>query len=81
MDLIQFTREFGLPTIYLAVLSYACWTVFAWAGKEVVIPLRNKHMAFLESLEITLRTIADTQNQIANEIASLKRTVMSEESK
>ena len=68
MESLQFIREFGLPVAALAVIAYASWRGAEWIAAQVVIPLRDRHFAFLESLEGTLDAIAQTQAQLAREI-------------
>jgi hypothetical protein len=68
MDAIQFIREFGLPTLGLIVAGYAFWQCAAWIAKELIVPLRDRHFAFLGSLESTLAVLAKTQQQLGTEI-------------
>jgi hypothetical protein len=68
MDPIQFIRDLGLPTACLVGIAYGVWQVAGWIGSQVVIPLRDRHFAFLSSLESTLDAIAQTQAQLAKEI-------------
>lgn len=68
MDAIQFIREFGLPTLGLIVAGYAFYQCAAWIAKELIVPLRDRHFAFLGSLESTLAVLAKTQQQLGTEI-------------
>lgn len=68
MESLQFIREFGLPVAALACIAYASWHGAEWIAAQVVIPLRDRHFAFLTSLESTLDAIAKTQGQLAEEI-------------
>lgn len=68
MDAIQFIREFGLPTLGLIVAGYAFWQCAAWIARELIVPLRDRHFAFLGSLESTLAVLAKTQQQLGTEI-------------
>lgn len=68
MDIFQFVRDLGLPTACLLGIGYGGWQVAGWIGSQVVIPLRDRHFAFLSSLESTLDAIAQTQAQLAKEI-------------
>ena len=68
MDAIQFIREFGLPTMGLCVAGYAFYQCCAWIAKELIVPLRDRHFAFLSSLESTLSVLAKTQQQLGTEI-------------
>jgi len=68
MDAIQFIREFGLPTMGLCVAGYAFWQCCSWIARELIVPLRDRHFAFLHSLESTLAVLAKTQQKLATEI-------------
>ncbi|NBS67315.1 hypothetical protein EBT31_00175 [bacterium] len=68
MDAIAFIREFGLPTLGLIVAGYAFWQCAAWIARELIVPLRDRHFAFLGSLESTLAVLAKTQQQLGTEI-------------
>ncbi len=68
MDAIEFIREFGLPTLGLFVAGYAFWQCSSWVAKELIVPLRDRHFAFLGSLESTLAVLAKTQQQLGTEI-------------
>lgn len=64
MDAIQFIREFGLPTMALVVSGYAFWQCCSWIARELVVPLRDRHFAFLASIEQTLKALQETQRSI-----------------
>jgi hypothetical protein len=66
MDPLQFIREFGLPTMALVVTGYGIWQVCAWIAKELIVPLRDRHFAFLLSIEQTLKALQETQRSIVN---------------
>lgn len=68
MDFITLIRDIGIPTGALIVIGYALWQACGWVAKEVVVPLRDRHFAFLTSLESTLSAIADTQKTLATEL-------------
>ena len=80
MDAIQFIREFGLPTLGLIVAGYAFWQCAAWIARELIVPLRDRHFAFLSSLESTLDAIAQTQAQLAKEIEKVSTVYNKKES-
>lgn len=64
MDAIQFIREFGLPTMALVVAGYGFWQCCSWIARELVVPLRDRHFAFLSSIEQTLKALQETQRSI-----------------
>lgn len=77
MDALQFIREFGLPTMVLVVVGYAVWQICIWIARELVVPLRDRHFAFLLSIEKTLKALQETQRSIVatqeNMVAEIER--------
>lgn len=54
-------KTLGLPTLFLGVVTYMVWSAGIWAGKEVVIPIFNKQVAFIdEATKMTNEMTATT---------------------
>jgi hypothetical protein len=68
MDIGNLVQTVGIPFAVSLGLGYAGWCGAIWIGQQVVIPLRDRHFAFLSSLERTLDAIAETQRSMANEM-------------
>jgi hypothetical protein len=66
MDIIQATRDLGIPVVALLAIGIGLWRVIEWLGREVIIPLKDRHLAFLDSLATTMSTLADTQTAIVS---------------
>jgi hypothetical protein len=66
MDFIQAARDLGIPVAALIAVGIGLWRIIEWLGKEVIIPLKDRHLAFLDSLSITLATLADTQTSMVS---------------
>ncbi|CAB4160939.1 hypothetical protein UFOVP731_23 [uncultured Caudovirales phage] len=66
MDFIQAARDLGIPVAALIAIGIGLWRIIEWLGKEVIIPLKDRHLAFLDSLSITLATLADTQTNMVS---------------
>lgn len=76
MDWITAAKDLGLPSVVIAGMGYAIWTAGTWFGREVLIPLRNRHFDFLASLEQTNKVIADGVQGLhtrLNEIQCMRR--------
>jgi len=52
----------------LCVAGYAFYQCAAWIARELIVPLRDRHFAFLSSLVSTLSVLAKTQQQLGTEI-------------
>ena len=59
MDWITAARDLGFPAVIIAGMGYAIWTAGKYLGKELLVPLRDRHFDFLQSLEQTNKTIAE----------------------
>ena len=76
MDWITAARDLGFPAVIIAGMGYAIWTAGKYLGKELLIPLRDRHFDFLQSLEQTNKTIAESIKEIhtrINDITCLRR--------
>ena len=76
MDWITAARDLGFPAVIIAGMGYAIWTAGKYLGKELLIPLRDRHFDFLQSLEQTNKTIAESIKEIhtrINDISCLRR--------
>lgn len=76
MDWITAARDLGFPAVIIAGMGYAIWTAGKYLGKELLVPLRDRHFDFLQSLEQTNKTIAESIKEIhtrINDISCLRR--------
>ena len=76
MDWITAARDLGFPAVIIAGMGYAIWTAGKYLGKELLVPLRDRHFDFLQSLEQTNKTIAESIKEIhtrINDITRLRR--------
>jgi hypothetical protein len=76
MDWITAARDLGFPAVIIAGMGYAIWTAGKYLGKELLVPLRDRHFDFLQSLEQTNKTIAESIKEIhtrINDITCLRR--------
>jgi len=51
MTWIDFAERLGLPAALLMVVLAAAGRACSWIGTEVVVPLRYRHLAFLDRTE------------------------------
>jgi len=75
MEILTLLREFGLPTMLLLCGSYATWQGAQWVASRVIIPLQDRHFAFLSHLQKHLDTMSATQAQLVNDLRRLSETV------
>ena len=75
MDVAEIVRSIGLPSVIILGIAYAFYHAATWFGREIIVPLRDRHFAFLLSLEGTLKAIAATQQSMANEMERISGMV------
>lgn len=71
MDYVQLINNFGIPVAASCALAMFVWRSGQWVAKEIVIPLRDRHFAFLVTLEKTLETIATAQRDMTDDIRNV----------
>ena len=75
MDVAEIVRSIGLPSVIILGIAYAFYHAATWFGREIIVPLRDRHFSFLQSLEGTLKAIAATQQSMANEMERISGMV------
>ena len=73
--LINFLERFGLPTGVLIAFAYFVAQSIRWFGANVVVPMKDRHISFLENLEKCLDKITDSQIQICDNTHSIRDDV------
>ena len=51
MEFITIAKDFGIPIALLVFLCFAIWKVLVWLGNEVVKPLTERHIKFIDKVE------------------------------
>ena len=75
MELAEIVRSIGLPSVIILGIAYAFYHASTWFGREIIVPLRDRHFSFLLSLEGTLKAIAATQQSMATEMERISGMV------
>jgi hypothetical protein len=63
MDWIDVATKLGVPVAALVALGYGVWRVIVWCGTNLVVPVRDKHAAFLDRLIGNLDALRETHAQ------------------
>lgn len=72
MDWITAARDLGFPAVIIAAMAYAIWHAGTWFGRELLVPLRDRHFDFLTSLEQTNKCIAESLKEVNSRITELQ---------
>jgi hypothetical protein len=76
--ILQIVEKLGIPMGVLMVFSWGFWKSAQWAGTRIILPIHERHMQFLDSLEDTLKTLAGGQDQLAKELSTLTALISRE---
>jgi hypothetical protein len=78
MDWISIAEKIGLPGLIIIFLILGLWKAFAWAGSNILLPVTEKHINFLEKLEknfdqidSAIQKIADCQQRMVTKIVCI----------
>jgi hypothetical protein len=71
-DWISIVEKFGIPMGILAAFAYFVAQGIKWFGYNVVLPMKDRHMSFLDKMECCLDKITDLQTKIFGDTSSMK---------
>ena len=71
LDWIAILEKLGVPVAALFGLSYGVFTTLKWFGNNIVMPLHQRHLIFLDRLEAGIQKICDTQVEHNSQIIDL----------
>lgn len=54
MDWISLAQNLGIPVTCLAALAFAVWKSLVWLGMNVVKPVADRHIKFLDAVETAI---------------------------
>ena len=65
MDLVQAFQNFGFASVCLACFGAAVWKITTYVVREILKPMAEKHIQFIDALEAGQKSRDDTMRQIA----------------
>ena len=75
VDFFQFFERFGIPMGILTVFAYFVAQSIRWFGTNVVVPMKDRHVCFLDNLEKCLDRMSDSQLRISENTSSIRSDV------
>ena len=75
MDLIPLVRDLGFPIVCLIAVGLSLRSGAVWLGREIISPLKDAHVKFLDGLSRSVQQIADTQDQQSQLLAEISAQV------
>lgn len=74
-DWVSIIEKFGIPMGILAAFAYFVAQGIKWFGCNVVLPMKDRHMSFLDHMEHCLDKITDLQTKIFGDTTSIKTDI------
>ena len=78
MDWVNIVEKLGLPGFIIVLLLFALWKSFLWVGSHILIPITERHISFLGTLEknfdqidSAIQKIAECQQRMVTKIVCL----------
>ena len=88
MDWGEIAKNFGFPALCLVALAAAVWRVLWWVGQNVVLPLVQRQIKFIDDLTTALKNIGSaletmgaSQARVMDDIRRILSRVDGDESK
>jgi len=78
MNFAQWTNAastIGIPAVNLFAGGLAAWKEGRWCGTDVIKPVANRHLAFLDALDVAINRIASTSSQISDSLTATTSAV------
>lgn len=60
-DFTSIFEKFGVSVSFLIFLLWAFYKGFSWLGQNIILPLHQRHMLFIDRLENSLGEVAKAQ--------------------
>lgn len=80
MQWTDMVDKLGVPSILLMTMILGAWKSCGWLATNILLPLTNRHMFFLEKLErnfeqidTAISKIAETQQRMSTKIICLNK--------
>lgn len=65
----QVAEKLGIPTAFLLLACGAAWLVASWVGTEILKPAADRHLQFIDSVELSVKQQANTLEVISRNSA------------
>lgn len=67
--------KLGVPVSALAAIGYAIYSTIRWIGNNILIPIHQRHLVFLDRLETSIEKICQTQVDQNSQIINLANKI------
>ena len=67
--------KLGVPVAALAAIGYSIYGTIRWIGANILIPIHQRHLLFLDRLETSIEKICNTQVEQNSQIINLANKI------
>ena len=74
-DWLTIIDRLGLPVVALIAIGYGLHNSARWLGNNILMPIHQRHLIFLDRLEAGISRIVDTQHDQSSQIIHLTQKI------
>lgn len=74
-DWLTIIDRLGLPVVALIAIGYGLHNSARWLGNNILMPIHQRHLVFLDRLEAGISRIVDTQHDQSSQIIHLTQKI------
>lgn len=63
INFIELFERFGVSFGFLIFMLWSTYTGFSWLGKNIILPLHQRHMLFIDRIEGSIGEVAKAQSE------------------
>ena len=81
INFIEIFEKFGVSLGFLVFMLWTTYKGFSWLGQNIILPLHQRHMLFIDRLEGSIGEVAKAQAEslkILTEVLNYTRTLKKE---
>lgn len=71
IDWLMLLDKMGIPVAALVAIGYGIFSTCKWLGNNILMPLHQRHLLFLDRLEAGIQKICDKQVEHNSQILDL----------
>jgi hypothetical protein len=72
-SIISVAERLGVSFAFLLLILWGGYKLFGWFGNKILLPLQERHIRFLDKLEMGLEKVLDTQNETLRVVAEIHK--------
>ena len=63
LNIVDIFERFGVTLSFLIFLLWVTYKGFGWLGSNILLPLHQRHMLFIDRLENSINEVAKVQSE------------------